>query len=260
MRSRALAWTLSAPFLCMSLLSAFQSLSPKDILLRSVKVHGGTMLTGWQSMTIRGTIEMADGINFKAAYLVFAEPGKLRIERDMTVSPGGRYFYEDFLNQELAWSRRNLIPARGNPDEMKKKLNQLYGIGYYATRAEGLVQKPDGVVEWREKSDLQSKSYKIVAGRPAYVISATVGKEMTDLYIDKENFHFLQETTGRTRRVFWDFRKFGDVVMPAKILEITANPQGELLTPYTYDVVKFNVPIEQWLFTEDMPRPIKRDE
>jgi hypothetical protein len=54
--------------------------------------------------------------------------------------------------------------------------------------------------------------------------------------------------------VYWDFKKFGDVTLPAKILEITAGSQGEQVTPFTFEGVKYNSPIEDWLFTEDMPQ------
>jgi hypothetical protein len=250
-----------ALILALAVASGFQTLSPKDILSRSVNAHGGARLADWKSMTMQGTIDMSDGIMFRSAYLVFAEPGKLRIERDMTVTQGGRYFYEDFLNGDAAWSRRNLIPARGNLEEMKKKLNQCYGIAYYESKAESLARKEDGVVEWREKPDLQSNAFRIVASRPAYVVTATVGKDVTDLYIDKENFFFLQEVAGRAKRVFWDFKKFGDVTLPGKTLEINVTNQGEQLTPYAFQAVKYNIPIEPWLFTEDMPKtatPVKR--
>jgi hypothetical protein len=261
MKNRVIARLWPAFFLCILLLSGFQSTGPKDILSRSVRAHGGDSLTNWKSMTIQGTIDMADGITFRAAYLVFAQPGKLRVERDMTVTQGGRYFYEDFLNGEVAWSRRNLIPGRGNLEEMKRKMNDCYGIAWYANKAESLVQKEDAVVEWREKADLQSTDFKVVASKPAYVIAATIAKETTDLYIDKSTFFFLQETTGRSRRIFWDFKKSGAVTMPTRLLEITTGPRGEQITPYSYDLVKFDIPIEDWLFTEDMPKqssPIKR--
>jgi hypothetical protein len=261
MKSGVIARLAPGLLLCAFLLSGFQSTTPRDILGLSVKAHGGDSLTNWKSMTIRGTIDMADGITFRAAYLVFAEPGKLRIERDMTVSQGGRYFYEDFLNGELAWNRRNLIPGRANLEEMKKKLRGCYGIAWYANKAESLVQKEDAVVEWREKPDLQSNDFKVVASRPAYVITATIGKEQTDLYIDKSTYFFLQEAAGRSRQIFWDFKKFGEVTMPTRLLEIATGPRGEQITPYGYDIVKFNVPIDGWLFTEDMPKqssPIKR--
>ncbi len=261
MRNRIASRLCPGLLLCILLLSGFQSTTPKDILNRSVRAHGGSNLTNWRSMTIQGTIDMADGITFRAAYLVYAQPGKLRIERDMTVTQGGRYFYEDFLNGDTAWNRRNLIPGRGNLEEMKRKMNEIYGIAWYADKAESLVQREDAVVEWREKADLQSNDYRVVASKPAYVMAATIGKETTDLYIDKSTFYFLQEATPRSRRIFWEFKKFGEVIMPTKLLEITSGPRGEQLTPYTYDLVKFNVPIENWLFTEDMPKqvsPIKR--
>ncbi len=229
--------------------------SPRDIISRSVKAHGGDRLRDWKSMTIQGTVDMSDGIVFKAAYRVFAKaPGRLRVEKDMTAARGGRYFYEYFLNNGVAWSRRNLVPERGNLDEMNRWLNQCYGIAHYADKAESLVRKEDAVVEWREKADLQSTAYKVVAARPAYVITAAVGKETADLYIDKENYFFLQEVSGRTKRVFWDFKKFADVTMPTKLLEIVAGARGEQITPYTYDSVKFDIPIDDWRFSEDMPK------
>jgi hypothetical protein len=241
---------------CMVLAGSAQSqMTPKNILDRSVKAHGGDRLTNWDTMTIKGTIDMVDGITFRAAYRLFAKvPGKLRVERDMTVVQGGRIFYDYFLNSGIAWSRRNLVPSSGNLDEMNRWLNQCYGIAYYANKAESLALKEDAVVEWREKADLQSNDYKVVATRPAYVIAAVIGKETVSLFIDKENFYFLQETTGRSKRVFWDFKKFGEVTLPAKILEIVAASQGERITPYTYESVTYNVPIEDWLFTEDMPQ------
>jgi hypothetical protein len=239
-----------------ALLAGFQApMSPKEILSRSLRAHGGDKLSDWKSMTIRGTVDMSDGITFRAAYLVFAKmPGRLRIERDLTVTQGGRLFYEYFLNNGLAWSRRNLVPERGNLEEMKRWMNQCYGIAYYAANAESLTRKEDGVVSWREKPDLQSNDYKVVATRPAYVVSAVIGKETADLYIDKENFYFLQEVTPRLKRVFWDHKKFGEVVLPAKLLEIAGTAPREQITPFTYDTVKFNVAIEDWLFTEDMPK------
>ena len=256
MKTGAIVKPLPALLLCLTLLGGFKhEMSPKDIVSRSVQAHGGDKLTSWKSMTIKGTVDMSDGITFRAAYRVFAKaPGKLRVEKDMTVVRGGRYFYEYFLNNGTAWSRRNLVPERSNLEEMKRWMNQCYGIAHYADKAESLVRKEDAVVEWREKTDLQSNEYKVVATRPAYVIAALIGRETTDLYIDKESFYFLQEVAGRSKRVFWDFKKFGDVTMPTRLLEIVAGSQREQITPFTYESVKFNIPIEDWLFTEDMPK------
>jgi hypothetical protein len=248
--ARLFAGLLAVPVLCVS-----QSMTPKDILRRSVQAHGGDGLTSWKTMTIKGTVDMQDGITYRSAYLVFARaPGRLRVEKDMTVARGGRYFYEYFLYDDAAWSRRNLIPERGNLEEMKRWMAQCHGIAHYADNAETLVQKEDAVVQWKEKKDLQSNEYQVIASRPAFVIAATIGKETTDLYIDRENFQFLQESWARTKRVFWNFKKFGTVTMPTQVLEIVTTTRGEQITPYTYESVKFNVPIEDWLFTEDMPK------
>lgn len=255
MRNHATTKVLPGLLLVVFSLGGFQPMSPQDILSRSIKAHGGDKLSNWKSMTIKGTIDMYDGITFRAAYALYAKaPDKLRVEEDMTAVQGGRYFYDYFMNGEIAWSRRNLVPDRGNLEEMKRWMARCYGIAYYANKAESLTRKADAVVEWREKKDIQSSEYKVVATSPVYVLTATIGKEIFDLYIDKENFHFLQEVSGRTKRVFWNFKKFGDVIMPTQLLEITAGSRGEQITPYTYESVKYNVPIDDWLFTEDMPK------
>ncbi len=255
MSARKLALALAASLFCVALAGfSRQDLSPREILDRSVKAHGGAMLTAWNTMTIKGTVDMFDGITFRAAYRLFAKaPGRLRVEKDMTVIRGGRAFYDYFLNNGRAWSRRNLVVSQGNLEELNRWLNQCYGIAYYAGKADSWSRLEDAVVEWKEKPDLQSTAYKTVATRPAYVITATIGKNTVSLYIDKENFHFLQEVSGRSRRIFWDFRKFGAVTMPSRILEVVSGSQGEQMTPYSYESVEFNATIEDWLFAEDMP-------
>jgi len=255
MKNRTFIMMLTGLLLAFPLLSGFQSMSPKDILNRSVQAHGGDKLSNWKSLTIKGTVDMFDGITLKAAYTLYAKaPDKLRVEEDMTASRGGRYFYDYFMNGELVWSRRNLVLDRGNLEEMKRWMGRCYGIAYYASKAESLARKEDAAVEWREKKDIQSSEYKVVASSPAYVLTATIGKETFDLYIDKENYHFLQEVSGRTKRVFWNFKKFGEVTMPTQLLEITTGSRVDQITPYTYETVKFDTPIEDWLFTEDMPK------
>ena len=256
MRMIRIAIVLSGLLFCL-LFPAFPQSEPsaRDILTRSVRAHGGDRLTNWQTMTVTGTVDMLDGIMFRAAYRLFAKaPGKLRVEKDMTVVKGGRAFYEYFLNDGVAWSRRNLVTSSGNLQELNRWLNQCSGVAYYATHADSLTRQEDGIVEWREKAELQSNEYKVVANRPAYVIAVVIGKETTSLCIDKENYFLLQETSGRVKRIFWDFKKFGEVTLPSRVLEITAGSQGESITPYTYDNVKYNVPIQDWLFSEDMPK------
>ena len=122
---------------CTVLVGPAQSqMTPKDIIDRSVRAHGGDRLTNWDTMTIKGTVDMLDGITFRAAYRLFAKaPGKLRVEKDMTVVQGGRIFYDYFLNSGMVWNRRNLVPSSGNLDEMNRWMNQCYGIAYYANKS-----------------------------------------------------------------------------------------------------------------------------
>jgi hypothetical protein len=260
MKASAITATLSMPLLWFSVAASQAPMTPREILARSVQAHGGESLTRWDTMTVEGTVDMVDRIVFRAAYRLFAKaPGKLRVEKDMTVSQGGRIFNEYFLNGGVAWSRRNLVPGRGNLEEMKSWFNQCFGIAYYATKAETLTRKEDGIVEWRDKAELQSNNYAVVSSRPAFVIEAVVDGKASLLYIDRENYYFLQEAAGRLKRVFWEFKKFGPVTMPTRILEITSGGRGEQFTPYVIKSVAYNVPIEDWLFTEDMPpSPVKK--
>ncbi len=210
----------------------------EEILARSVASHGGEALSQWKTMAIKGTVVMSDGVDFDAGYLLFAEkPGRIRVERDMTADKG-RLFYEYFMNDGVAWNRFNLIPREGDLSEMERMLNQCDGVAYYAANADELVLKEDDVVE-----DV-----------PTYVVQAVIGGESTDLYFDKENFYLVQEKFKETTRLFSNFRPFGDVVLAGKILEITDTKRGERRLPTTYETVEYDVPIEGWLFEEDMPK------
>jgi hypothetical protein len=225
----------------------------QEVLERSVAAHGGEKLSAWETLTIRGTVEMQDGITYRAAYLLLArQPGKLRVEQDMTAARG-RIFHEYFLNDDVAWSRRNLIPGRGDTARMQRWMNQCFGIAYFARFADAFALEEDAEAEWREKGDDDEAAYTVTERRPAWVLSGKVGDEVVRLYVDKKTFHLLQEETEAGTRLFADFKKFGDVVMPARVLEITAGRQGEVVTPYTYETVAYNEAIEEWMFTEDMP-------
>ncbi len=90
--------------------------------------------------------------------------------------------------------------------------------------------------------------------RKVWVVAATVGAERRELHIDQETGRFLQEVTPQATRVYWDFKTFDGMLMPTRILEITKTRQGESRTPFTWTDVKRNVPVEDWRFTEDMPR------
>lgn len=225
----------------------------EDVIARSVKAHGGEKLTKWQTLTITGTVEMQDGILYNAAYLVLAKvPGKLRVEQDMTADRG-RIFNEYFMNDGVTWSRRNLVPGRVDIKRMQRWMDQCYGIAYYAGHAKSMTLKPDGTVEWKTRVGNEASAWKLVDTTPAYVVTVTTGEGTADLFIDKKTFYLLQETAPDVRRVFRDFTTFEGVVWPTRILEITRTQKTEVLTPYVYTDVKYNTPIEDWRFTEDMP-------
>jgi len=243
----------------------------EELLQRSLAAHGGDALTNWKTMKITGTVAMNDGIYYDAAYLLFAEkPGKLRFEQDMTADKG-RLFYEYFLNDGVAWSRRNLTPARSNLDQMQRALNLCDGIAYYANNAGEMTLKEEGVVELSDLPEGRGEKPKVVGTVPAYVAEVVIGENKIELYFDKETYHLIQEkyeetTQGRnnaevtvtTTRVFQDFKQFGDVMMATNVRETVARPRGEQFfyqfLPYTYETVEFDSPIEQWLFEEDMPK------
>jgi hypothetical protein len=236
-----------------------QPRTAEEVIARSVAAHGGERLTNWRTLSINGTVEMQDGITYKAAYVLQASlPGRLRVEQDMTADRG-RIFNEYFLNDGVAWSRRNLIPGRGDAARMQRWMNQCYGIAYYLENASGLALEADGEATWREPpAGGGEERDAAVSSRPAWVVSASVGEETVKLYIDKKTFHFLEEATPHGRRLFSGFKTFDGAVLPTKILEITTGRQGDVFTPYTYESVAFDAPIEDWVFTEDMPAAVKQ--
>ena len=227
----------------------------RDIVNRSLAVHGGAKLSQWKTLTIRGTVDLWDGNMYTGEYVLLAEaPGKLRVEQNMTGDIGGRYFYEYFLNDGVAWSRRNLLVGPGNLEQMQRWLRQCAFIAHYAERAESLTRVEDATYEWKERPAKQSQEYKVVATRPAFVIRALVGTQVTDLYIDKETFHLLQESADTWKRAYWEFKDFGGVVLPTKVNDVAISKRGESITPYVYKTVQYDTPIESWLFSEEMPK------
>jgi hypothetical protein len=205
-------------------------------------------------MTLTGTVEMQDGIAYNAAYLVQASvPGKLRVEQDLTADRG-RAFFEYFLNDGVAWSRRNLVPGRADPKRLQRWMNQCSGVAFYADHAKTMSLKPDGVVEWKTRIGSDDTSWKLVDTTPAYVVEVVTDEGATvQLFIDKKSFYLLQEATPDVRRVFRDFKTFEGVVWPTRVLEVTRGQKSEVITPFEFKDVKYNVPIEDWVFAEDMP-------
>ncbi len=226
----------------------------EDVIARSVAAHGGAKLSDWRTLSLTGTVEVEDGIAYNAAYRVQVSlPGKLRVEQDLTADRG-RAFFEYFLNDGVAWSRRNLVPGRADAKRLQRWLNQCYGIAYYASHARSMSLEPEGSVEWRSRDGSEGSPWKLVDTTPAYVVKIVTDAGATvQLSIDKKRFYLLQETTPEVRRVFRDFQTFEGVVWPTRIIEVTRTQKAEVFTPYEYKDVKYNVPIEDWVFAEDMP-------
>jgi hypothetical protein len=224
----------------------------QEIIARSVEAHGGDRLTNWRTLTIHGRAEMFDLIPYKAAYTLQAKaPGRLRVEHDMTVGRG-RSFREYFLNDGMAWSRQNLLVGKADLRQLRRWLGQCNGIAHYARNAHALTLKGESSVEWKEKKD-GTTGYQPVETRRAYMISAVVDDETTDLWIDEQTFYLIQETAAGTRRVYHNFKPFSGAVWPTEVLEFVATRQSETITPFKYDSVIYNEPVEDWVFSEDMP-------
>ena len=227
--------------------------SAAEIVARSVQAHGGDALTSWQTLKITGTVVMQDGIAYTGAYTLLAKaPDRLRVEHDATADRG-RAFYEYFLNGGVAWSRRNLVPGALEADRIQRWLDQCYGIGFYARPGLALDRLADADLAWPPSAPGAGQP-STQAARRVWVVAATVGTERRELHIDQETGRFLQEVTPQATRVYWDFKAFDGMLLPTRILEITKTRQGESRTPFTWTEVKRNVPVEDWRFTEDMPR------
>jgi hypothetical protein len=225
-----------------------------DIVARSVQAHGGEALTSWQTLKITGTVVMQDGIAYTGAYTLLAKaPDRLRVEHDATADRG-RAFYEYFLNGGVAWSRRNLIPGALEVDRIQRWMDQCYGVAFYARPGVTLELMPDADLPWPPETSPGAGPAVPASKRKVRVVAATVGGERRELSVDEETGRFLQEVTPQITRVHWDFRPFGGMLMPTRILEIVKTRQGETRTPFTWTDVKRNVPIEDWRFAEDMPR------
>jgi hypothetical protein len=163
----------------------------------------------------------------------------------------GRVFYEYFLTDGIAWSRRSLIPADADPRQLQRWWNQCFGIAYYARNAESITLKSDAVVDYRAAGRQPVKNRP--ASRPAYVLAVTAGDTKADLYIDRRTFYLLQEDLGSLRRLYGGFQGFEGVIHPTLILEVTKGRQGDSVRPFQIRSVKYNEPIEDWMFAEDMP-------
>jgi hypothetical protein len=244
---------LAAAIVVMTVSQALAQPTAAEIVARSVQAHGGDALTSWQTLKITGTVLMQDGIAYTGAYTLLAKaPDRVRVEHDATADRG-RAFYEYFLNGAVAWSRRNLVPGSLEVDRIRRWMDQCYAIAFYARPGLALERLADADLAWPPAAPGAGQP-STQAARRVWVVAATVGAERRELHIDQETGRFLQEVTPQATRVFWDFRAFDGMLLPTRILEITKTRQGESRTPFTWTEVRRNVPIEDWRFTEDMPK------
>lgn len=222
-----------------------------EVIARSVEAHGGDRLTNWKTLVVKGTVRMQDGIAYNAAFLLTArQPKQVRVEQDMTADRG-RIFYDYFLDDGTAWTRRNLVVSPYDAARMQRWLDWCHGAAFYARHQDALTLKPDADVTWTpigpKGEDLPPMT------RRAWVVSAKIGADTRELFFDKETFHFLKEVTPQSTRVSWDFAPFGGVVWPTRMLETTKTRQGESVTPFVFASVTYDAPVENWIFTEDKP-------
>jgi hypothetical protein len=236
-RKMAVALLLAAGVLGAGVSASRPAETAQEILARSIRAHGGDKLTAWKTMVVEGTIDVVDGVTYHAAYRLWAEkPGKLRVEHDLTADRGRR-FDQYFLNGGVSWMRRSLIVGTVPLARVQRWLDQCAFVAAYA---------PHG-------ADFTLQADAVVGDRPAFVLRATIDGAAVDLYIDKERYFLLQEVRPEGRRVFSDFANFSGRTLPTKIGEYSRGRQGETLTPIVWKTVKYDVPVEEWLFEEDKP-------
>lgn len=214
--------------------------SAEELVALSIEAHGGDALTGWNTMIIKGETEYPDlGKLFRAEYLVYAEAGnKVRVEQDLTKFERGRLFFTSIYNDGTGWMQRNLKPAYNDrfSRDFKRNLSLCCGIKYYA-----------------DNYDLTMLEDEQLDGRDVYVLSATTETDTTKLFIDKKDFYLVREEYPRKTRIYSDFKDYGDLVLPAKTVDVIVRQDTMRLTTH-YNTVEFDVPIESWMFTEDMPK------
>ena len=226
--------------------------SSQAIIEQSIAAHGGARLTSWRTLTITGTVRMRDGISYNAAFsLRAARPGRVRVDQDQTADQG-RLFFEYFLHDGVAWMRRNLVVSAYDAKRMQRWLDHTVGVAAYAGQAARAEWKGDTDVVWPPDSE-QPAAPVPAARRASRLVLVAEGSTPVELLIDAQSHYLIGEVAGTTTRLFADFKPFGGVMWPTRIVEIAKGRQGDTLTPYAYTSVVYDSPIEAWVFTEDKP-------
>ncbi len=225
----------------------------RDIIERSYEKHGGEALANWETMVVKGDVYMADGKIFRGEYLAFAQkPGKFRMERDLTKYERGRLFYTDIYNDGVGWTSRNLMPQYHNAYAKinKRRLDQCEGIAYFYNNADTLILQPEKKVKCVVKEDTTEI--------PAYVVTAIIEDDTTNLCFDKKSLYLIQEEYKVFRsiltRVSTNHKKFGKVVFPGNVSEIQHGRRGDNETKFEFKTIEYNIPVDPELFEEDKPK------
>ena len=230
--------------------------SGQAMLEKSIAVHGGTKLTAWRTVTVKGTARLRDGVSYNAAFTLRASrPGRIRVDEDMTADQG-RLFFEYFLHDGVAWMRRNLVVSAYDAKRMQRWLGHADGIAAYAGQAAQSVLKGETDVVWPPDPERPDDDVPGVR-RATRIAIGSGGDTPTELLIESSSHHLIGEVIGTTTRLYTDFKSFAGVRWPTRILEITKGRQGDTQTPFTYTSVVYNTPIEDWVFTEDKPSASK---
>jgi len=226
--------------------------SGRAVIEQSIAAHGGARLTAWRTLTVKGTVRMRDGISYNAAFtLRAARPGRVRVDQDQTADQG-RLFFEYFLHDGVAWMRRNLVVSTYDAKRMQRWLDHADGVAAYAGQAARAEVKGDTSVVW--PPDPEQPAAAVPAARRAFRVALpSEGGAPIEVMIDAQSHYLIGEVAGTTTRLFADFKPFGGVVWPTRIVDITKGRQGDNLTPYAYTSVVYDSPIEAWVFTEDKP-------
>lgn len=234
--------------ICLSILFcvSYCSKTPEtaeEIVARSLKAHGGGALSDWKSIIITGEAEIEDVVlKLRSEYKILAEkPDKVRMEIDQTKFERGRQLFAYIYNNGKGWMHRNLIPFYSPAYEKihKRYYTHCFGIAYYSENA-SLFLKPEEKIEDKD----------------VYVLGAVTDSDTSIISIDKNKFHFVREqykdARGTVTRTYSEFKKIGKAVYPTKVLE-SIKGRTEREVEIKYNDIKFNLPIEAWMFEEDMP-------
>ncbi|MFC1725368.1 hypothetical protein ACFL4T_07050 [candidate division KSB1 bacterium] len=230
------------------------ALSADEIIERSYQAHGGDALTKWKTLQVKGEVYMFTGGEkpSRGEYLSYVQkPDKFRRDRNLTKYEPNPWDYTDIYNSGQGWTTINLIPNHHPVFGMiiKRMLDSWNGAANYRTNADSLILQQESTASYVLDGDSVSV--------PAYVIKAKIKNEETVLYFDKNSFYLIQEEfkvySYQFKKVYLDFRKYGDVVFAGKRIEFSPGQASSRGIRYLNDEIIFDAPIDESKFNEFKP-------